>query len=447
MNGGKVSGNTVVSSSSSSGGGVYVDSGTFTMSNGEVSDNTASSSSYFSYGGGVYVSNNGTFTMSNGEVSGNTASSSSAHYYSYGGGVYVSNNGTFAMSNGEVNCNTASSSSSYGGGVYVDGGTFTMSNGEVRGNTASSSSSSYSSYGGGVYVGTNGTFTMSNGEMSGNIAVSSASSYGGGVYVDRSGTLTMSGGGVNGNILSTVEGGFGMEVMVMGTFNISGDARPQRVFLYNNTRYITISGPLSGGVVPVDLGISGDPLATWKGRPVLVLDSSYGSGNLASLKEHFTLGNATLIALPYTETAVPAEYTIDDAGKLPPPPPSSGIGSITYNTGTWTPDAGRYKSPVISHNTTTKARVNFTSTAADAVIVVQLEVSSANNDYAFISTLDNGSASYDSGYYPGSRISGMESVTISIPVPAAGSHFIDILYRKDGGGIGGLDCAWFTLIE
>jgi len=59
--------------------GVFVRSGTFTMTGGTISGNRAS------YGGGVYVSN-GTFTMTGGTISGNRAS--------YGGGVYVSN-GTF----------------------------------------------------------------------------------------------------------------------------------------------------------------------------------------------------------------------------------------------------------------------------------------------------------------------------------------------------------------
>jgi parallel beta-helix repeat protein/predicted outer membrane repeat protein len=90
----------------------------------------------------VYVDSSGTFTMSGGEISGNTASY-------YGGGVYVS--GTFTMSGGEISGNTASSTS--GGGVYVYG-TFTMSGGEISGNTASGSGG----YGGGVCVSSSGTF-------------------------------------------------------------------------------------------------------------------------------------------------------------------------------------------------------------------------------------------------------------------------------------------------
>jgi hypothetical protein len=64
-------------------------------------------------GGGVYFAG-GTFNMSGGTISGNTAY--------YGGGVYFAGGGgTFAMNGGTISSNTAY----YGGGVYVNGGTFT----------------------------------------------------------------------------------------------------------------------------------------------------------------------------------------------------------------------------------------------------------------------------------------------------------------------------------
>jgi hypothetical protein len=135
-------------------------------------------------GGGVDVDSSGTFTMSGGEITGNTASDYS------GGGVYV-DEGTFTMIGGKITGNTASSFSSFsGGGVCIWEGTFTMIGGEITGNTASASYSS----GGGVYVYNNGTFTMSGGEITGNTA--SASSYsGGGVCVYSNGTFTKTGGG------------------------------------------------------------------------------------------------------------------------------------------------------------------------------------------------------------------------------------------------------------
>jgi uncharacterized repeat protein (TIGR02543 family) len=134
------------------------------------------------------------------------------------------------------------------------------------------------------------------------------------------------------------------------------------------------------------------------------------------------------------------------------PPLSDGISNIAYSSvsgGAWTLQGdGRRKSPSISHGGVTKSRVSFTSATANASITIQLDVSSESGyDYAFISQLDNADATYNSGYYTGSRISGEDSVTITIPIPTAGDHFIDIGYRKDGGTNSGADCAWFTVIQ
>jgi hypothetical protein len=490
MSGGAVSGNSSSAngssydsdhshSSSSYGGGVYVANyGTFTMSGGAISGNSSSSSYSHSsstysppdssYGGGVCVA--GTFTMSDGAVSDN--SSFSDTYYSYGGGVYVTGSGTFTMSGGAVSDNSSAAvHSSYGGGVYVTGGgTFTMNGGAVSDNSSAAApyqsssdgsyfiSDAYYSSGGGVYVADYGTFTMDGGVISDNSSVADASSdiysdasfsYGGGVYVANYGTFSMSGGTVNDNILSGMVS-HGKEVLVSGTFKMSGDAWPQQVFLSNNTRFITISGPLSGGVVPIDLGItSGASLISWRGKPVLALDSSYSSGNLAALKERFTPGNVKMTDSTYTETAIPAEYTITDSGRLlSPPPPGSGISGIAYS-GAWTLESdGRRKSPPTSNNSVTKERVSFTSTGTNAIIRVQLEASSeSDRDYAFISALDNDSATYNSNYFTGSRISGEAWVEVAIPVPTAGEHFIEICYRKDSSGRSGSDCAWFMVGE
>ncbi|MDR1901803.1 MAG: fibronectin type III domain-containing protein [Treponema sp.] len=130
---------------------------------------------------------------------------------------------------------------------------------------------------------------------------------------------------------------------------------------------------------------------------------------------------------------------------------SPSIGNITYSSvssGTWTVQSdGRRKSPAIAHNGITKSRVSFTSSGATS-ITIRLDVSSESGcDFAFIGTLDNVSATSSSGYYSGSRISGTNSVTVTIPVPTAGSHFIDIGYSKDGSISSGSDCAWFKVIQ
>jgi hypothetical protein len=89
------------------------------------------STSGYGWGGGVSVYQ-GTFTMSGGEISGNTAYR--------GGGVNMSE-GTFTMSGGTISGNTATTTSSsidsYGGGVYVGGGTITKTGGTIYGYSAS----------------------------------------------------------------------------------------------------------------------------------------------------------------------------------------------------------------------------------------------------------------------------------------------------------------------
>jgi hypothetical protein len=153
-----------------------------------------------SNGGGVYV-DGGTFTMSGGAVSGNSASQ--------GGGVFAYG-GTFSMSGGVVSDNSNSSSGGLGGGVYAYGGTFTMSGGMVSGNKSTA-------YGGGVFAGHSATFNMSGGTISGNSV--SGSKEGGGVHLNTA-TFTMSGGVISGNDAGT--GGGGVYVSLGATFNMSG---------------------------------------------------------------------------------------------------------------------------------------------------------------------------------------------------------------------------------
>jgi uncharacterized protein YjdB len=114
----------------SCGGGVFVDGGTFTMTNGTISGNQAPD---YGGGGGVFIKS-GIFTMEDGKINGNTANV-------FGGGVYIYSSGTFTMKGGTITGNTADC----GGGVYIfNGGTFTMNAGAISGNTAS--------YGGGVFI-------------------------------------------------------------------------------------------------------------------------------------------------------------------------------------------------------------------------------------------------------------------------------------------------------
>jgi hypothetical protein len=91
MKGGTISGNSTYASGND-GGGVYVGGGTnptFTMEGGTISNNWC-----HDRGGGVYVHSGGTFTVNDGTISENTATS--------GNGVYVLSGGTFNQNGGTV---------------------------------------------------------------------------------------------------------------------------------------------------------------------------------------------------------------------------------------------------------------------------------------------------------------------------------------------------------
>ncbi|MDR1903774.1 MAG: fibronectin type III domain-containing protein [Treponema sp.] len=166
---------------------VYINGGTFTMSGGIISGNTASN------GGGVFMEN-GTFTMSGGTINGNVAS--------HGGGVFM-RNGTFTMSGGTINGNVANySGGGGGGGVYIQNGTFIMSDGTISGNTTSGSYS----YGGGVSVSGSGFFS----KTGGTIDDTNAANYGKVAYVGSSPTkIRNAAAGPGVNLNSGLSGGAG----------------------------------------------------------------------------------------------------------------------------------------------------------------------------------------------------------------------------------------------
>jgi hypothetical protein len=432
MTSGEISGNNMIASSSNPsyalGGGVYVGSNdspvTFIMSGGEISNNETSSTALFSTaftcGGGVFVRSEDslTFTMSGGEISGNTASSSSSSSYIYGGGVYIQGGETFAMSGGKISGNTAASSYSsyreysktYGGGVYVDSGTFTISGGEISNNTASCASREPASYetfadtgGGGVYA---DGVAISGGKVSGNSAFSEPSSrlftLGGGIYAV--GDFAMSGGEISGNTASNGGG-----VCAGGTF-----AKQSEGIIY---------GSDAGGVLKNTANRSEGGHAVYLGLNKK-LNSTAGVGVTLDSSVEGVAGGwerlSTVTNIAYSSVSGSDPWTLETDG--------------------------RRRSPVIDHRNATKTRISFTS-AAEASIAIRLDVSSDNYDYAFISTLDNDSATFNSGYYSGSLISGSQSRLVTISVPKAGRHFVDIGYQKDFKNNSGSDCAWFKVIE
>jgi hypothetical protein len=207
LNKGEISGNSL-------GGGV-VNSGTFEMYGGKISNNNANAGS----GGALYNSEYGTFSMFGGEISSNI-------------GFGVINRGTynwgwrygmFSLSGGVISNNN-------GGGVQ-NSAIFNMSGGEISNNVGEGENVMQS--GGGVS--NSGIFSMSGGVISNNQAT-----HGGGVYNYPDGNFSLSGNAVISNNKAEVGGG----VYNAGTFNrrdgvISGNTATQYNDVYPDYDSIT----------------------------------------------------------------------------------------------------------------------------------------------------------------------------------------------------------------
>ena len=280
MNGGSITGNTAANN----GGGVYAFSGTFTMNDGTIAGNkatakngggvyangstaftvkdgtiggsTAADANTAKYGGGVYVKN-GTFTMSGGKVTGNSASKD-------GGGVRL-DKGTFNMSGSAViSRNTADG---YGGGVDANDGSFTMSGGSITGNTTTNESPDWSG-GGGVFVFDDGSFTMSGGSITGNNAIR-----GGGVELTGRGTMT-----VSGSVQITGNWQNGELDSANGLYVQGSRGKPENLYLYSGkTVAIGTDGLNAGAHIGVSTEDWPDP-----GSPVKI------ATNATNEESHYT---------------------------------------------------------------------------------------------------------------------------------------------------------------
>jgi len=209
MTGGNVANNT-----SYIGGGVFVDGGTFILSDGKINNNNAANN-----GGGVNAA--GIFTMSGGIIGNNSSargggvcitgetsfllkggSINNNEAFAMGGGVYINGNkAAFIMEDGLIRDNTNIGSISGGGGVCVSGGSFVLRKGTISGNTNNSIAG-----GGGVFVYESASFVMENGNINGNKS-NGRNARGGGVCVYINGTFNMLGGVIGGNTASSGGGG------------------------------------------------------------------------------------------------------------------------------------------------------------------------------------------------------------------------------------------------
>jgi predicted outer membrane repeat protein len=246
-----LSGMTISNGQASSGGSGILNSGTLTVNNCSLSNNSV---------GGIANEPGGALTLNGCMLSGNSALS--------GGGIYNYGNATLTVSNSTVVQNTATGD---GGGIFNEG-KVTISGCTLAGNKAST-------LGGGIYSsGRGSTLTITGSSLLGN----SASSAGGGIFVEGSGTLSISGSTLSGN--SAVNGG-GID-LYSGAATVSGctltaNSATYGGGIYDYTGTLTVSGSTLGGSNPADANVASaagggiyisTPHAIW--TPTVIIENS-----------------------------------------------------------------------------------------------------------------------------------------------------------------------------
>jgi len=369
-----MNGGTIRNSTASSGGGVY-NAGTFTMNGGAIFDNTAT------YGGGVHNRSNATFILNNGEISRNTADAGGGVYNREsiftmtggeifdntaldegykglgGGGVYnyygISNESIFTMEGGKIWNNTAPA----GGGVFnTHNATFILNNGEISGNKAtgkiaSGMNKAIQGNGSGVYNNGSATFTMTGGNISGNTSTGYGGVYNsglidgypadaiftmtggkisknttslGGKGVYNAGEFTMNGGEISENKGNGNGGGvYNAKTFTMSGGTISGNTGSSGAGVYTSNIFTMTGGTISGNTGSSGAGVYTNSVFTMTGGQVSENISSGGGGGIMS-SGTFTLTGGKISGNKAAEGGGIVGYGTFDM---------SGSAVITKNTG------------------------------------------------------------------------------------------------------------------
>ncbi len=125
-----VTGSTLSGNTATTGGGGIWNDGTL-----NVTDSTLSGNKSSYYGGGIYSSSSGTLTVADSTIADNSAIASFFNYpeYAYGGGIYAYGTATITTSTVSDNTTTALGGGGGGGGIF-NGGTLNVTDSTLSGN-------------------------------------------------------------------------------------------------------------------------------------------------------------------------------------------------------------------------------------------------------------------------------------------------------------------------
>ena len=169
------------------GGAIYISGGSLTMTNVTITGCKATN------GGAIYIAGNATITFKNVKIQGNSATSKGGGIYQKDGNTTLSTSDDSLLYLGGGEHETTKNTAHSGGNIYLEGGTMTANDSKLAINHGVASA-----YGGGVYI-AGGTFNLINGQIGYGFA-----GHGGGVWVEG-GTFEMSGGSIHHNTANATD--------------------------------------------------------------------------------------------------------------------------------------------------------------------------------------------------------------------------------------------------
>jgi hypothetical protein len=146
-----------------------------------------------------------------------------------------------------------------------------------------------------------------------------------------------------------------------------------------------------------------------------------------------------------TQPAAPTGTSPIPTGWSDAPTSAPAITDVAHGA-TWTlQEDGTRRSPSPGDSGLTKNRITFRTAAANQSIMIRIKVSSEQNyDFALVGLPDSPDLSRTANF--ADRISGEMERTVTVTVPTAGSHYIDVGYGKDSIISAGADCAWYEVV-
>lgn len=248
---------TLTGGTADRGGSIYISSGTFEMSGGKISGNTATGD-----GGGAIYNENGQIKITGGVLSYNSAEN--------GGAIFDATSGLVNTIEGAEFSNNSATNN--GGAILTSSDQFSIKNTTLKNNTATGGT--IYSAGGAIYIGTNGKLTLSNVVITGNKAPK-----GGGIYVYSSSSIL--------NIQGVTQ--------VYNNTLLDGTTT-NNIYLPTG-KLITITGALTDGSDNANIGVSMETPGTFT--------SGYQTYNSETPSTYFTSDDSSYsVALSGTEATL-----------------------------------------------------------------------------------------------------------------------------------------------